>query len=335
MGSEEELKVKITDYICNHEEGLSGSKLSDALNINRVTLTKYLSLLNSEGKIKYKQVGMAKTWYPVKNIRRKVLIVDDEANIVNLIKITLSSENFEVFDANNGEDALEKVNKHMPDLIILDLMMPKMDGYETCKRIKENALTRRIPIIMLTAKGSLNDKLKGLKVGAEDYLVKPFNTIELRARVKAHLRRIDDGEVNELTGLPSKDITLKKIKEIVDKKDYVLYLMKIENMYDLRDATSQKLVEEIFGIFAKIANSEMMRYNIEGDFLGDLRGFQLAYFSNSVKARAVVSNIKDTFNASLPYLCESNNGVAPISLSVKYIEAKDAYDKVLEATRDN
>lgn len=330
MGSEQDIKDKILEYINNSEGGLSGSRLSEELGINRVTLTKYLSLLDSEGFIKYKRVGMAKTWYPVKNVKRKVLIVDDEVNIVKLIKLTLGGEKYEILEAFNGEEALEKVNEFMPDIVVLDLMMPKMDGYEVCKRLKENALTRNIPVIMLTAKGSLNDKLKGLKVGAEDYLIKPFNTMELRARVRAHLRKLDEGEINPLTGLNSKKVTIDKINDIASNKDYTVYIFKIEDMYDFRNNTSIESAEEIFKVFAKIAQSEILRYDIEGDFLGDLRSYQLAYLSNSPKSRAVVSNIKDTFNAALPYLCEFKSAVAPISLKIKYLKAEDALKEIMQ-----
>ena len=272
MSSEKEIRDRILEYIKNSEGGLSGSRLSEELGINRVTLTKYLSLLDSEGFIKHKKVGMAKTWYPVKHVKKKILIVDDEENIVKLIRLTLGSEGYEIFEALNGEDALEKVNEFMPDIVVLDLMMPKMDGYEVCKRLKENALTRNIPIIMLTAKGSLNDKLKGLKVGAEDYLIKPFNTMELRARVRAHLRKLDEGEINPLTGLNSKKVTVDKINDISDNKDYTVYVLKSEDMYDFRSDTTVENAEEVFKIFAKIAQSEVLRYTIEGDFLGCLSG---------------------------------------------------------------
>ncbi|MBU5464463.1 response regulator YycF [Anaerotignum sp. MSJ-24] len=115
-----------------------------------------------------------------------VLVVDDEQNIVNIIAFNLKKEGYEVLTAGDGEEAVEIVEKHQPDLILLDIMMPKMDGYEACRKIREKY---NIPIIMLTARAEELDKVLGLEMGADDYVTKPFGTRELIARVKANLRR--------------------------------------------------------------------------------------------------------------------------------------------------
>ena len=115
-----------------------------------------------------------------------VLVVDDEQNIVNIIAFKLKKEGYEVLTAGDGEEAVEIVEKHQPDLIILDIMMPKMNGYEACRKIREKY---NIPIIMLTARAEELDKVLGLEMGADDYVTKPFGTRELIARVKANLRR--------------------------------------------------------------------------------------------------------------------------------------------------
>lgn len=115
-----------------------------------------------------------------------VLVVDDEQNIVNIIAFNLKKEGYEVLTAGDGEEAVEIVEKHQPDLILLDIMMPKMDGYEACRKIREKY---NMPIIMLTARAEELDKVLGLEMGADDYVTKPFGTRELIARVKANLRR--------------------------------------------------------------------------------------------------------------------------------------------------
>lgn len=115
-----------------------------------------------------------------------VLVVDDEQNIVNIIAFNLKKEGYEVLTAGDGEEAVEIVEKYQPDLILLDIMMPKMDGYEACRKIREKY---NIPIIMLTARAEELDKVLGLEMGADDYVTKPFGTRELIARVKANLRR--------------------------------------------------------------------------------------------------------------------------------------------------
>ncbi len=115
-----------------------------------------------------------------------VLIVDDEKNIVNIIAFNLKKEGYEVLTAGDGEEAVAIADEKKPDLILLDIMMPKMDGYEACRKIREK---HNMPIIMLTARAEELDKVLGLEMGADDYVTKPFGTRELIARVKANLRR--------------------------------------------------------------------------------------------------------------------------------------------------
>jgi two-component system alkaline phosphatase synthesis response regulator PhoP len=123
-------------------------------------------------------------------VRRKILVVDDERDIVDLIKYNLIKEGYEVSVAYNGKEALEQAS-FFPDLIVLDLMMPVLDGFETCKRLKANPQTSSIPVLFLTAKSSETDEIVGLELGADDYIQKPISPRKLTARVKAALRRHD------------------------------------------------------------------------------------------------------------------------------------------------
>ncbi len=121
--------------------------------------------------------------------QQRILIVDDDPNIALLVQMALSKNRDYVTDiASDGLQALAKVAENTPDLILLDIMMPGMDGFEVCRRIKGDEKTRFIPIIMITAKSEIADKLKGIEIGANDYITKPFNPEELLARVQAHLR---------------------------------------------------------------------------------------------------------------------------------------------------
>lgn len=117
---------------------------------------------------------------------KKILVVDDEKPISDIVKFNLTKEGYEVTTAYDGEEALEKVKEVEPDLVLLDLMLPKMDGLEVCREIRKNYT---MPIIMVTAKDSEIDKVLGLELGADDYVTKPFSNRELIARVKANLRR--------------------------------------------------------------------------------------------------------------------------------------------------
>jgi DNA-binding response OmpR family regulator len=126
----------------------------------------------------------------------RILVVDDEKQYVHLLQVNLQAEGYEVIFAMNGEDALEMVSSKKPDLVILDVMMPRLDGFTTCERIRQFSA---VPVIMLTAKGEEQDRVKGLNVGADDYVVKPFSATELIARVRAVLRRArkDDSVLGE------------------------------------------------------------------------------------------------------------------------------------------
>ncbi|MFQ6055215.1 MAG: response regulator, partial [Methanosarcinales archaeon] len=122
--------------------------------------------------------------------RTKILVVDDELDTLIPLRMALEAENYAVVEAQDGLEALEKVYSENPDLILLDIMLPRMDGYEVCQKLKADEKTNFIPIIMLTAKGEIQDKIEGIDIGADDYVTKPFNLDELKARIKMVLRRV-------------------------------------------------------------------------------------------------------------------------------------------------
>ncbi|MCX9009901.1 MAG: response regulator [Candidatus Methanoperedens sp.] len=121
--------------------------------------------------------------------RIKIMVVDDERDLVDTLRLSLESDGYNVIGAYSGNEAIEKAHAEIPDLILLDIVLPDMDGYEICGRLREDPLTRLVPIIMLTGKGGLIDKIEGLEKGADDYITKPFNLHELRARIRTVLRR--------------------------------------------------------------------------------------------------------------------------------------------------
>jgi DNA-binding response OmpR family regulator len=118
----------------------------------------------------------------------KIMVIDDEPDIVKLVKISLEMANFEVIEAFSGKEALEKVQKIVPDLFLLDIMMPEMNGYEVCQVLKTQDRTRHVPVVMLTAKGQKGDAEQGLKVGANDYIIKPFDPYELGEQIHEMLQ---------------------------------------------------------------------------------------------------------------------------------------------------
>lgn len=120
-------------------------------------------------------------------MEKKILIVDDEVYILHILDFSLGAEGYEVITAADGEEAIEKAKTEKPDLVVLDIMMPKVDGFEACRRLKADAATREIPVILLTAKGREVDRRMGMEVGADDYIVKPFSPNKLIEKIGSFL----------------------------------------------------------------------------------------------------------------------------------------------------
>ena len=181
----------------------------------------------------------------------KVLIVDDDENIVELIRIYFEKEGFTTVTANDGRKALELFKSESPAIVILDIMMPEMDGWQVCREIRKIS---NIPIIMLTATGETFDKVLGLELGADDYMTKPFETKELVARVKAVLRRSD---VKEQTAdkelvFPKLTVNLSNYEIRIDGKLTEIPPKELELLYFLasnpnRVFTREQLLEEVWG----------------------------------------------------------------------------------------
>ena len=162
--------------------------------------------------------------------KRSILVVDDEKEIADLLEIHLMSQDYDVTKANTGADCLKLLDENKYDLILLDVMMPKMDGLETLKKIRE---TSNVPVIMVTAKATEKDKIQGLTLGADDYITKPIKPLELLARVKAQLRRYTQlnprlTEKEEPDEIVVKKLKLNKVSHEVFVDDKPINLTKIE-----------------------------------------------------------------------------------------------------------
>ena len=181
----------------------------------------------------------------------KILIADDDRNITELLRLYIEKEGFSTIIAYDGKDAITKFKTENPDLIVLDVMMPEADGWQVCKEIRK---TSEKPIIMLTAKGETFDKVLGLELGADDYMVKPFDTKELMARIKAVLRRYDSKESvcedeviyeNISVNLANYELKLEgKIIEIPPKELELLHFLASNPN---RVFTREQLLEEVWG----------------------------------------------------------------------------------------
>ncbi len=183
---------------------------------------------------------------------QKIMIVDDDANICELVRLYLKKEGFDTVVCQNGEKALEEFKREQPDLAVLDIMMPKVDGMTVCREIRK---TSNMPIIMLTAKGETFDKVLGLELGADDYMVKPFEGKELVARVKAVLRRSESQkEENEekIISYPNITINLTNYELTLGDQTYDIPPKELELLYFLashpnRVFTREQLLEDVWG----------------------------------------------------------------------------------------
>lgn len=186
----------------------------------------------------------------------KILVVDDDKNICELLRLYLEKEGFAVTMAYDGNAALQEFEKLHPDLVLLDVMMPGMDGWEVCRRIRQDSKT---PIIMLTAKGETYDKVLGLELGADDYIIKPFDSKELVARVKAVLRRYQPAkpETNDVSKgkcveYPGISINLTNYSVVVDGQHVDMPPKELELLYFLAASpnqvfTREQLLDQIWG----------------------------------------------------------------------------------------
>ncbi|MDD6564855.1 MAG: response regulator transcription factor [Clostridiales bacterium] len=182
----------------------------------------------------------------------KVLVVDDDINIVKLIKLYLEKEDYEVVTANNGREALEIYNREDPSIIVLDIMMPELDGNAVCREIRK---TSNVPIIMLTAKGETFDKVLSLELGADDYIVKPFDPKELTARIKAILRRSETKTTtsdDKIVKFNKLEVNLVNYELKIDGRVLEIPPKELELLYFLasnpnRVFTREQLLEEVWG----------------------------------------------------------------------------------------
>ena len=184
----------------------------------------------------------------------RILVVEDEEAILEVVSQAMKRHGFEVSTANNGDSALEMAYSLHPDIIILDIMLPKMDGWEVCRRLKREDETRNIPLIMLTARREERDVVEGLNLGADDYIKKPFSLVELIARVKALLRRTRGRDLSTI--LTNGQIEIDLEEETVSLRDQIIDLSPTE--YQLlavlakkpgRIVSREELLAKIWGLF--------------------------------------------------------------------------------------
>jgi diguanylate cyclase (GGDEF)-like protein len=207
-------------------------------------------------------------------MRTKILIADDDPDIRDILKLTLSEENYETLEAQNGEEALEIIRAKPLDLVLLDYKMPKMDGRTLCNLIKKDLLLQHLPIIMVTGKGEVSDKIDGLDAGADDYIVKPFEPKELLARIRMILRRTQrDLEANPLTRLPGNVAILNKLSNCIEnKKPYAVCYVDLDKFKAYNDKYGFEHGDNVIRETARILLGAIKEYGNTDDFVGHIGG---------------------------------------------------------------
>src|SRR5574339_551958 len=166
----------------------------------------------------------------------RLLVVEDDIDIGNMLKIYFSGMSFDVDVAVRGSDALEKTKQVLPHLIVLDIMLPDIDGYAVCRTLRTNLRTSHIPVIFLTQKDERSDKLQGLELGADDYITKPFDIEELKLRVVGAIRRAERESLTDpRSGLPAGRLIEEQLRRILRKDDWALLAARVEFLDAFRE----------------------------------------------------------------------------------------------------
>ncbi len=231
----------------------------------------------------------------------KILVVDDDPNTLEITRIGLEFRGYNVITGVNGEEAIEKINTENPDLVILDVMMPKIDGLEVCRRAKENFFTSQIPILLLTARGQVEDKVQGLATGADDYLAKPFDMRELLARVNMILRRTRlSMEANPLTGLPGNIAIQREIEQRIREGGlFAVCYMDLDNFKAYNDLYGHSSGDKVLKATARIVTEVFKNSGHEDDFVGHVGGDDFLCITVPHRAEDLCDRIVKQFDETI------------------------------------
>ena len=207
------------------------------------------------------------------DIKPKILIIEDDLDVAEMLNAYFRVQGYDVFTVNWGEDGVRSCQTVHPDLVILDIRLPDIDGYEVARRLRADRRTADIPIIFLTEKRERVDRLQGLELGADDYITKPFDVQELRLRVRNALKRVSQGSLtNPVTGLPESALVDEKLSEIIGKDDVALLFVSIENMDAFREAYGFVASDDVLRAISFMIVNTMREVSRPEDFLGHLNG---------------------------------------------------------------
>ncbi len=232
----------------------------------------------------------------------KILIVEDDLDVAEMLNAYFRVQGYEVFTVNWGEDGVRSSQQDHPDLIILDIRLPDIDGYEVARRLRADRRTSDIPIIFLTEKRDRSDRLQGLEIGADDYITKPFDVQELRLRVRNALKRVAQGSLtNPVTGLPEGALVDEKLSEVIGRDGSALSFVLLENMDSFREAYGFVASDDVLRAISLMIVNTMREVSRPEDFLGHLTGTDFVLVLPPSNLAALSEKLRTRLDQSMEY----------------------------------
>ncbi|HEX6401275.1 MAG TPA: response regulator [Actinomycetota bacterium] len=226
-----------------------------------------------------------------------ILVVDDDPDIARFVEVNLRSAGYDVSVAGDGQEALDRAADLRPDLVLLDVMMPRLDGFEVAQRLRKNPQTANTSIIMLTAKALSSDKVTGLQSGADDYIIKPFDPIELLARVKGTLRRAKEmRNLSPLTGLPGNIRIQEEIeRQVREHRPFAVLYLDLDNFKTYNDKYGFVRGDRLIQGTARMLQDAVMAHDVDG-FVGHVGGDDFVAVVTPDTAEEVAKAVCDRFD---------------------------------------
>ncbi len=228
----------------------------------------------------------------------RILVVEDDFDISNMLRIYFSGQGYDVQVAPRGGDALALTRKQLPQLIVLDIMLPDMNGYDVCRELRQTTRTSHIPIIFLTQKDERSDKIAGLELGADDYITKPFDIEELKLRVKNQIDRAErENYTDPNSGLPSSAIIEDRLRELMRSSGTWTYLdCKILNFDDFKEVYGFVAGTEVMRFMALLMGEIVDGFGTPNDFLGHPGSDNFVIITYSDRAETFETKLSERFN---------------------------------------
>jgi len=232
----------------------------------------------------------------------KLLIIEDDPDVAQMLTTDFSGLDYEVFTVNWGEDGIRSAQNEHPNLVILDIRLPDIDGYEVAARLRADRRTSDIPIIFLTEKRDRADKLAGLEIGGDDYITKPFDIHELRLRVRNAMNRDNQGSLtNPVTGLPEGTLVDEKLSEVVGREGTALLYISIQNMNVFRDAYGFVASDDVLRALSLMIANTMREVSRPEDFLGHISSSDFVLLVPPNNLAALSDKLRGRLDQSMEY----------------------------------